>query len=233
MFYYLNLMVDPTTLPTYDGRQVTYLEFASVGIVLGAFMGLALEKTSTALRAEQLTGTLESLLMTPVRPWVIQIGLAAYDLVYVPVRTGIFLGLLSWLLGVSFIWSGAPAALAILLVFIPFVWGLGMISAAVILTFKRGGGMVGLIASAISILSGAYFPLSLLPEWFQERAEANPVGIAFESTRQALLGGATLADVGGDVLVIGAWAILSLALGQISGNLALARERRRGTLSAY
>jgi ABC-2 type transport system permease protein len=108
-----------------------------------------------------------------------------------------------------------------------------MISAAVILTFKRGGGMVGLIASAISILSGAYFPLSLLPEWFQERAEANPVGIAFESTRQALLGGATLADVGGDVLVIGAWAILSLALGQISGNLALARERRRGTLSTY
>lgn len=233
MFYYLSLMVDPSTLPSYGGRAPSYLEFTSVGIVLGAFVGLALGKTSTALRQEQLMGTLESLLMTPVRPWIVQLGLATYDLIYVPVRTGIFLGLLAWLLDVTFLWAGVPAALAILLVFIPFVWGLGMIGAAVILTFKRGGGMVGVVSAAISIVSGAYFPLDLFPDWIQATAESNPVALAFEGSREALLGGAPLTDVTAEVLIIALWAVGTLTLGQISGNLALAREKRLGTLSLY
>lgn len=233
MFYFLGKLVDPSTLPEYGGRPTSYLEFAAVGIVLGAFMGLGMGKTSTALRQEQLTGTLESLLMTPVRPWVIQLGLASYDLLYVPLRTGVFLGSLAIVLDVSFDWSGIPAALAILMVFIPFVWGLGMIGAAAILTFKRGGGLVGIVAAAISITSGAYFPLTLLPDWIRPVAEANPVGLAFEGTRQALLGGALMRDVIVDVGIIALWALAAIAVGQWTGTLALARERRRGTLITY
>lgn len=233
MFYFLGRLVDPSTLPTYGGRPTSYLEFAAVGIVLGAFMGLGMGKTSTALREEQLAGTLESLLMTPVRPWVIQLGLASYDLIYVPLRTGLFLGALAIALDVSFDWSGVPAALLILLVFIPFVWGLGMIGAAAILTFKRGGGLVGIVAAAISITSGAYFPLTLFPDWLRTIAERNPVGLAFESTRQALLGGAGIGEVAGEAGIIALWAIVALAVGQTAGTVALARERRRGTLITY
>src|SRR5690606_21626638 len=145
MFYFLGKMVYPATLPQYGSRPTTYLEFASAGIVLGAFMGLGMGKTTTALRQEQLAGTLESLLMTPVRPWVIQLGLASYDLIYFPLRTALFLGALALILAVRFLWSGIPAALMILLAFIPFVWGLGMIGAAAILTLKRGGGLVGIV----------------------------------------------------------------------------------------
>ena len=233
MFYFLGRLVDPATLPEYGGRPTTYLEFAAVGIVLGAFMGLGMSKTSTALRQEQLAGTLESLLMTPVRPWVIQLGLATYDLLYVPLRTGLFLGALALLLDVSFVWSGIPAALVLLLVFIPFVWGLGMIGAAAILTFKRGGGLVGIVATAISITSGAYFPLTLFPDWIRPLAEQNPVGLAFEGTRQALLGGAGVSDVVVNAGIIALWALAAISLGQIAGSLALARERRRGTLITY
>jgi len=161
------------------------------------------------------------------------LGLASYDLIYVPLRTGLFLGALALILDVRFLWSGIPAALLILLAFIPFVWGLGMIGAAAILTFKRGGGLVGIVAAAISITSGAYFPLSLFPDWLRTLAESNPVGLAFEGTRQALLGGATIADVIGEVGVILLWAVGSLAVGQLAGSIALARERRRGTLITY
>lgn len=79
MFFFLNQLIDPATLPSYSGR--TYLEFAAMGIVVGAFMSLGLSSSSTALRQEQLAGTLESLLMTPVRPWLIQLGLATYDII--------------------------------------------------------------------------------------------------------------------------------------------------------
>jgi ABC-2 type transport system permease protein len=233
MFYFLSLMIDPSALPTYDGQPVSYLEWASVGIILGAFMTLGLEQTSTALRQEQLTGTLESLLMSPVRTWIIQLGLATYDLVYVPIRTAVFLGLLAWLLDVSFLWSGLPALFLILLVFIPFVWGLGMVGSAIILTFKRGARLVGIAGSAINILSGAYFPLELFPPWAQAIGESNPVGLAFEAGREALLAGATIADVGPDALTIAIWAVITLTFGQVAGMWALARERRRGTLTIY
>lgn len=233
LFYFLGRLVDPATLPEYGGRPTTYLEFAAVGIVLGAFMALGMSKTSTALRQEQLAGTLESLLMTPVRPWVIQLGMASYDLVYVPLRTGLFLGALALALDVSFELSGIPAALLLLLVFIPFVWGLGMIGAAAVLTFKRGGGLVGIVATAISVTSGAYFPLTLLPAWIRPLAEANPVGLAFEGTRQALLGGASVGDVIADAGIIAVWALCAIGVGHLAGVLALARERRRGTLVTY
>ena len=150
-----------------------------------------------------------------------------------PLRTGLFLGTLALALDVSFELSGIPAALLLLLVFIPFVWGLGMIGAAAVLTFKRGGGLVGIVATAIIVTSGAYFPLTLLPAWIRPLAEANPVGLAFEGTRQALLGGAGVGDVIAEAGMIAVWALGAIGVGHLAGVLALARERRRGTLVTY
>ena len=37
-------------------------------------------------------------------------------------------------------------------------------------------------------MSGAYFPLALFPEWVQSVARLNPIAIALEGMRAALLG---------------------------------------------
>ena len=78
LFYFVGLMIDPSKLPTFGGTEVTYLEFAAIGIALGVFMQLALDRVSTALRGEQLMGTLESLLVTPTSPSTVQLGSVAY-----------------------------------------------------------------------------------------------------------------------------------------------------------
>src|SRR6476646_2257502 len=83
-FYFIGRMVDPRVLPTFGGTRVTYLEFAAIGIVIGAFLSLGLGQVAAAVRQEQLMGTLESLLMTPTTPGTIQIGSVAYQLVFVP-----------------------------------------------------------------------------------------------------------------------------------------------------
>ena len=112
VFWLIGRMVDASKLPTYDGTRPTYLEFAAVGIIIGAFVALALVRVSAALRQEQLTGTLESLLMTPTSPVTIQLGTVAYDLVYVPVRTLVFLGALALGFGLDFRIDGIlPATL--------------------------------------------------------------------------------------------------------------------------
>jgi ABC-2 type transport system permease protein len=233
VFYFVGRLVDSSRLPTYGGSSVTYLEFAAVGIAVGVFIQFGLDRVSAAMRGEQLMGTLESVLMTPTAPATIQIGSVAFDLVYIPLRTAVFLGAITLAFGLDFSAHGIVPALLLLLAFIPFVWGLGVLTAALLLTFRRGTGFIGLGTVILGLLSGVYFPLSLLPGWLSGIAEDNPVARAIEGMRDALLGGAGFSDVAPTLGLLLPFSALSLALGIGAFRLAVRRERHRGTLGLY
>lgn len=232
-FYFVSLMVDPVAMPEYGQTRSSYMAFVGIGIALGAFMQIGLGRVVTAVRSEQVLGTLESLFMTPTRPLTLQIGLVVYDLLYVPIRTAIFLGIVMGAFGVRFDLGAVAPALAILFVFIPMVWGLGMLGAGAVLTFRRGSGIVGFVGAAVSVASGAYFPLDLLPEPLARLLEASPVAVAFDASRRTLIGGEGWGDVASALLYIGASAVVCLALGLWAVRAAIRRERRMGTLSHY
>jgi ABC-2 type transport system permease protein len=223
MFYFVGLMVDPAKLPTFGGSQVSYLEFVAVGIALAAFIALALGRVASGMQEEQVTGTLESLLMTPTNPPTIQI----------PIRTGIFLVVIALAFGLDFTLSGLLPAAVVLLAFIPFVWGLGVASAGTTLTFRRGSGFVGLGSSILVLFSGAFFPLDLLPGWIAALAELNPITIAVDGMREPLLAGTGWDGVGRAVAVLIPLSAVSLAAGVFTFRWALRRERRQGTLGLY
>jgi ABC-2 type transport system permease protein len=232
-FYFVGRMVDPTKLPAFGGTRVSYMEFAAVGIGVAAFLQLGLGRVALAVRGEQLLGTLESILMTPTATSTVQLGSAVFDLLYVPIRTGLFLLVVGAAFGLHFHPGGVVPAALVLLVFIPFVWGLGVFAAAVTLTFKRGTGAVGLGAVVLGIFSGAYFPLELLPHWLATIASDNPIARAMDGIRTALLSDAGWAGVGSDLALLAPLSALSLALGLGAFRLALLRERKRGTLGQY
>jgi ABC-2 type transport system permease protein len=233
VFYFVGRLVDASRLPTYGGSSVTYLEFAAIGIAVGVFIQFGLDRVSAAMRGEQLMGTLESVLMTPTAPATIQIGSVAFDLVYIPLRTAVFLGAITVAFGLDFSAQGIVPALLLLVAFIPFVWGLGVLTAALLLTFRRGTGFVGLGTVVLGLLSGVYFPLSLLPGWLSGIAEDNPVARAIEGMRDALLGGAGFSDVAPTFGLLLPFSALSLAVGIAAFRLAVRRERHRGTLGLY
>ena len=233
VFYFIGMMIDSDELPTYGGSSVTYLEFAAIGIALGTFIYVGLERVSAAIRGEQLMGTLESLLMTPTAPTTIQLGSIVFDFVYVPIRTGIFLLAIALIFGLNFEPSGIVPALVTLVAFIPFVWGLGVASAALILTFRRGGGMIGLGMIGLALVSGVYFPIDLLPDWVADISEYNPIALATDGMRQALLGGETWSEIGRQVALLVPMAAVTLTAGMLLFRAALRRERRRGTLGLY
>jgi ABC-2 type transport system permease protein len=233
LFYFVGLMVDESVLPTYQGTTVTYLEFAAVGMALSVFVQFGLQRVAAAVRAEQLMGTLESLLTSPTAVPTIQVGSVAFDLVYMPLRLVVFLGALALAFGLGFEPSGLLPATAVLVAFLPFVWGLGVVSAAVTLTFRRGGGMIGMGLLGLGLVSGAYFPVTLLPGWLEATAAANPIALAIDGMRDALLGGAGWGAVGPAVAVLAPLSVVSLALGLTAFRLALRRERRIGTVGQY
>ncbi len=233
VFSFIGKLVDPSRLPTFGGARTTYMEFVTIGIAFSMVVTLMLHQVAMAIRTEQMIGTLESLLVTPTRMITMQAGSAAFELVYVPLRIGLFLALIGLLFGLDFHASGIVPSIVILVGFVPFVWGLGLISAAAILTFRRGGGAVTAGGSALGLISGAFFPLALLPVWLQTIAKVNPLAIAINSVRASLIGGVGWTSVGTHLLELVPLSAAAVAAGLTAFQLALRRERRLGTLGLY
>jgi len=233
VFSLVGRLIDPSTLPVIGGEQVTYVEFVVTGIAVTTLLQISLGRVVAATREEQLMGTLEALLMTPTSQWTIQVGLVVYDLVYVPIRTlGIIL-IAVLLFDARVHASGLGPAIAILLVFMLFAWGVGMLGAALVLTFRRGVNVLTFATSIVMIGSNAYVPVDVLPSWAAWIAVINPVTFAIDGVRGALLGGGGWQDAVDTIVILLPIALISLLVGVVSIKLALARERRRGTLGLY
>ena len=138
----------------------------------------------------------------------------------------ILLTTLALVFGLGLQLDGVPQALVLLVFFMPFVWGLGILAAAITLTFRRGAGVVGLGVAALTLVSGLYFPVGLLPGWLTAAAQANPLAIAAEALREALLGGADWSAIGPDIL------ILDAALAALVPRSARSRSGSRSGASA-
>jgi ABC-2 type transport system permease protein len=233
LFYFMSRLIDPQLIPQFGGSSTTYMEFVGIGIAFSSFVQASLGRVVAAIRNEQLMGTLESLLVTPTAPATLQLGSVVYDLVYVPVRTAIFLGLMVAVFGIGLEPGGLLPATAILVVFIPFSWGLGVLSAAAVLTLRRGSGVAGIGGTLLTLTSGAYFPLTVFPGWLRFVAEHNPLTVALDGARGALLGGDGWSAVWEPVSVLVPLAAVTLTVGAFAFRQAIKRERRRGTLFLY
>ena len=231
LFFYIGRIVDPDALPQYGDGRTSYFEFVVVGIAISMVVGVGLFRAAGAFRKEQLMGTLEVLLMTPTSPATLQFGAVVYDLLYVPLRTGLFFLAVTLATDVHINGNGVLPAIATLVCFVPFVWGLGILYAGSTLTFKVAGG--GFVVSLLTMTSGAYFPISALPDWLATVAELSPMTIAVDAMRESLLGDGGWAEAGDALLVLLPASAVTLGLGIVAFRAALLRERRRGTLGLY
>jgi ABC-2 type transport system permease protein len=230
LFSFIAKLIEPSSLPTYDGTQVTYLEFVAAGLVINLAVATLLHRVAGAIRQEQLQGTLESLLATPTATATVQIGSVAATLLTVPLRALALLGAIALAFGLHMDAGGIVPAALLVAALMPFAWGLGLASAAAIVTFRRGTGLIGAGTTLLGFASGAFFPLALLPAWIAAVAEWNPLAIAIEGVRAALAGGGYPF---GDLAVVAALSAVTLAAGVWLFRLALGRERRLGTLGLY
>jgi ABC-2 type transport system permease protein len=235
VFYFVSGLVNPSAVPSFGGQQASYLQFVTIGIAVTSFLQVSLARVTAAIRNEQLQGTLETLLLTPTAPATFQLGSAMYEIAYVPIRVVLFLGFAAVVFGVHYTVAGLPEAVAVLMVFVPFVWGLGVISAAATLTYRRGTSFVGAGASALTITSGAYFPTSAFASFpiLAALAKLNPITLALNAIRDALLGGAGWGPTLEAIAILLPVAGITLAVGVWAFRAALRREQRRGTLGLY
>jgi ABC-2 type transport system permease protein len=233
VFFFIAKLIDPGKLPTYGGTVPSYLAFVAVGIIVNLTAGVLLYQVADSLRTEQLTGTFEALLSTPTSGAILQLGSIAYTMLIVPIRSALLLGAVAIMFGLDLHLNGVLPALVLLLAFLPFTWGLGLISGAVVVTFRRGASATGILVTLLGLISGAVFPIALLPGVLQTIAEWNPFAIAIDGIRDVLIGGTGWEAAAADMVRLVPLSAVGLALGVLCFRLAVSRERRRGTLGQY
>jgi ABC-2 type transport system permease protein len=233
LFYFLSRIIPSNRLPEYGGHPTTYIQYVTVAIALTAFVSISLSRVTTAVNTEQNQGTLEALLMTPTASSTLQLGWVMYDLLYFPLRTAVFLTLMSVVLGVTLSPAGILPTVVMFIPFIPLVWGIGVISGALILTVRRGHGLLAMSVVLLTLTSGAYFPIQYFPGWLQRLAELNPMTRVLNGAREALLGKPDWSLVWSVVPPLIPLAVVTITIGVFAFRLALTRERRRGTLGLY
>jgi ABC-2 type transport system permease protein len=86
------------------------------------------------------------------------------------------------------------------------------------------------ISSILLLISGVYYPITVLPEWMQGLAAISPATYVLEGMRATILNGVPTSDLGQYVLPILVLGVVSLPIGIWVFNLAERYAKRTGRL---
>jgi ABC-2 type transport system permease protein len=185
-----------------------------VGGVIWAFLGIIFEIVTETVAWERWEGTIEYTFMAPVSRPVHLIGMGVYAVIYGLVRAALVFVAVVAFIGIHLPHANYGAAVALLAIASISFIGVGMMTAVLPLVSPEKGTQLGFVAQGLMlVVSGVYYPVSVLPGWMQWVAKVSPATYALRGNRAQILSGAGLAwaDVW-PLLVIGT---VSIPLGLV------------------
>ncbi|MGH3041770.1 MAG: ABC transporter permease [Gaiellaceae bacterium] len=202
-----------------------------IGAVMWAYLGMIFEILTETVAWERWEGTIEYTFMAPLSRTVHLTGMGLFAIVYGLVQSVLLFVVVASFFDLSMPEANFPAALVVLAVASVSFVGIGMMTSVLPLISPEKGTQLGFIAQGVLlVVSGVYYPVSVLPEWMQWLATISPATYALEGTRDAILEGAGLGELWGELwplLVIGA---VSIPLGLQVFRLGERHAKRHGKL---
>jgi ABC-type multidrug transport system ATPase subunit/ABC-type multidrug transport system permease subunit len=232
-FFFVGRLVTPANLPALAEYGGDYFSFVLVGIALIGFQYAALSSFSEVIRMGQVTGTLEAMLVTPTRLGTVLAGSALSSFLSAAVRVMLYLALGALVFGARLGGADLPTAFLALVLAVLAESGFGLFSAAFIMVLKRGDPVNFLLSGTATLLSGIYYPLSVLPGALQALAHLLPLTYALRAMRGALLLGRGPVELAGDLGMLAVFAVVLLPLGLAAFRWAVRFARRAGSLGQY
>src|SRR5919106_1047926 len=169
-------------------RQTTIL---LIGAVIWAYLGIIFEILTETVAWERWEGTIEYTFMAPLARPIHLFGMGLFAIVYGVVRAVLLFLVVAFFFDLSMPDANFIAALVLLAIAsISFV-GIGMMTAVLPLISPEKGTQLGFIAQGLLlVVSGVYYPVSVLPEPMQAVAVISPATYALDGIRSAILEGA-------------------------------------------
>ena len=226
---------DPRALAAFASRAGTtgITLFIFVGYAMYMWLSALLWGPGTALRQEQVRGSLEAVFLTPVSRLVPLFGPTLTNVVFVAFQLAVMGLAVRVLFGVTLPLGGTILTVLITVAGLPAMYALGALFGAAVLRVGEVGPAVQFVRGALALLCGITFPVVMLPDWAQAVSVAAPPTHLVGAIRDALLLGATPLDL---VPALRALALLAVILGALAIFVFRALEasaRRTGMLGRY
>ncbi|TMG38666.1 MAG: ABC transporter permease [Chloroflexi bacterium] len=173
-------------------RFVLYL---LVGTITWRFLGLIFEQMGETIAWERWEGTIEYTFMAPVPRLTHLLGMCGATLVRALAFSVAILAAVALFVPVDLSNANVASALVLLATGAVAFIGLAIGSAVFpLLWTEKGLQMAYIVQAVVLLVSGVYYPTSVLPEWMQLLSVISPATYVIRGMRAALLDGA---DVGG------------------------------------
>ena len=185
-----------------------------IGAVIWLYLGILFEILTETVAWERWEGTIEYTFMAPLSRSVHLLGMGLFAVTYGLLRTAALFGVIASFFNLTLSQADFGTALVVLAVASVSFLGIGMMTAVLPLISPEKGTQFGYVAQGLMlVVSGVYYPVTVLPAFMQAIAKISPATYALRGERSAILDGATVSQVWGDIwpmLIIG---IVSVPLG--------------------
>jgi ABC-2 type transport system permease protein len=209
-----------------------YFAFVLVGVALSQFLSQTVGGLGGSLRESQTTGTLELMVLSPSRLSTVLMSTSLWLQASAAIGAVTYL-VAGALLGADFSRTDIPAtALALLVTMVGFT-GMGLLAGGVVIVIKRGNPVGWLIQGASVVLSGVFYPTSVLPAGLQALGQLLPMTHALVILRGSILLGTGISDTLPEFVALVVLSGLYLAAGLFACSLAIRYGRTDGSLAQY
>jgi ABC-2 type transport system permease protein len=162
-----------------------------IGALLWGYLSLVFMEAAYAISWERWEGTIEYTFMAPIRRITHLFGICLFAIGYGLARTFVVLLAAAAMFNLDFSHADIPAALAVLAASTVPLIGLAILTSVLpLLSPQKGEQMSVALQGFLLLVSGVYYPLSVLPIPMQIAGAASPLTYALQGIRSSLLDGA-------------------------------------------
>ena len=195
-----------------DVNEVTTILL--VGAVVWAYLGIIFEVLTETVAWERWEGTIEYTFMAPLSRPIHLFGMGLFAIVYGVIRAILLFAVVALFFHLELANANFAAALIVLVVASISFIGIGMMTAVLPLISPEKGTQLGFVAQGILlVVSGVYYPVSVLPEWMQWLAKISPATYALDGIRDAIINGAGISAMWPNIWPLILIGIVSVPLG--------------------
>lgn len=233
VYFFIDRLFGSRMVSHLERFGVNYFSYVLLGMAFFSYVGVGLSSFSGQIRNEQTQGTLEAILLAPVKISTILFSMGMWNLIFATFDMLIYICVGKFLFGIDFSSLNIPSTLLILALTITSFSGLGILSASFIMVFKRGNPAAWLLGSVEGLVGGVYFPISVLPGWLQTLAHFFPITYAIRAIQLAVYRGFTTRQLSSEIAMLLLFSCILLPLGLKVFSSALRRAQRDGTLGQF
>jgi ABC-2 type transport system permease protein len=194
--------------------QLDLVLYLGIGTVVWAYLRAVFANVGEMVAWERWEGTIEYTMMAPISRLAHMLGVSLFSIIYGLVRSALLLGVLALFFSVDLSNANLGGGALILLVGSVSFLGFGIMAAVLPLLFpERGEEMTFVISSILLLVSGVYYPISVLPDWMEPLATISPATYVLSGMRAALLEGTPTLALGPSLLPIFILGVLTLPIG--------------------